>query len=195
VNNHLQERFRVVCRSAVMVAMSLCVMHARADATAPTTPPTEYQVKAAFIYKFASYIQWPPITGVASARPFVIGIFGKDPFGQSFDQIVRGQSVQGRPVVIRRLQAIEDAGNCDILFISDSEKGNLRRIFATLHDAPVLTIGDTNRFGERGGMINLTTEDNRIRFDINVKAIERARLKAASQLLRLAKIVEESPSD
>jgi hypothetical protein len=197
VNNHIQERFRVVFRSAVMVAMSLCVMHARADATAPlaTPPPTEYQVKAAFIYKFASYIQWPPITGVASARPFVIGIFGKDPFGQSFDQIVRGQSVQGRPVVIRRLQGIEDASSCDILFISDSEKGNLRRIFAVLHDAPVLTIGDADRFGERGGMIHLTTENNRIRFDINVKAIERARLKAASQLLRLARIVEESPLD
>ena len=191
VNVHTQERFRFICRLAVIVAVNLCVMVAHAD----TAAPTEYQVKAAFIYKFASYVQWPMIPGLVSTRPFVIGIFGKDPFGPSFDQIVRGQTVQGRAVVIKRLPGIEDAGSCDILFISDSEKSNLRRILTVLRDAPVLTVGDMDHFGERGGMINLTTEDNRIRFDINVRAIERARLKAASQLLRLARIVQESPSD
>jgi hypothetical protein len=159
------------------------------------TAPSEYQVKAAFIYKFASYVQWPAIRGADSARPFVIGIIGKDPFGQSFDELVRGQSVQRRSVVVKRLQGVEDAVTCDILFISASEKANLRRIFAALHDAPVLTVGDMDQFAELGGMINLTTEENRIRFDINVKAIDRAGLKAASQLLRLARIVEESRSD
>src|SRR5467141_4174268 len=107
-------------RFKVLLAVSLCVTYAHGE----TTAPTEYQVKAAFIYKFASYIQWPAVPGSDATRPFVIGIIGKDPFGQSVDQIVRGQSVQGRAVVIKRLRGIEEAGSCDILFISASEKGN-----------------------------------------------------------------------
>jgi hypothetical protein len=156
-------------------------------------PPTEYEVKAAFIYTFARYIQWPKESD--TNKPFVIAVIGKDPFGVALDDAVYGQKVQGRSVVIKRFTKIDDVPNCDILFVCASESGHLPQILGALGQAPVLTIGDVNQFAELGGMINLTTEDKRIRFEVNVQAIERAGLKAGSQLLRLARIVTEARSD
>ena len=158
-----------------------------------THAPTDYEVKAAFIYNFARYIQWPKESD--TNKPFVIGVIGKDPFGVVLDDSVHGQKVQGRPVAIKRFTKIDDVPDCDILFVSASESGRLQQIFTALHHAPVLTIGDVDQFAQVGGMINLTTEDKRIRFEVNVQAIERAGLKAGSQLLRLARIVTEARSD
>src|SRR5713226_5324723 len=158
-----------------------------------TRSPTEYEVKAAFIYNFARYIQWPKES--PTNTPFVIGVIGKDPFGVALDDAILGQKIQGRPVVIKRFTNIDNVANCDILFVCASESGRLQQIFGALHQAPVLTIGDVDQFAERGGMINLTTEDKRIRFEMNVQAIGRSGLKAGSQLLRLARIVTEPRSD
>jgi uncharacterized protein DUF4154 len=158
-----------------------------------TRPPTEYEVKAAFIYNFARYIQWPKESDIN--KPFVIGVIGKDPFGVVLDDSVRGQKVQGRPVAIKRFTKIDDVPDCDILFVSASENGHLYQILGALRQAPVLTIGEVDKFAELGGMINLTTEDKRIRFEVNVQAMERAGLKAGSQLLRLARIVTDARSD
>jgi hypothetical protein len=155
----------------------------------------EYQVKAAFIYKFATYIRWPANAGTGVTTPFVIGIIGKDPFGSALREVVRGERVQGRSILTKSLGRIEEALRCDVVFVSSSERGNLRQIIASLQGAPVLTVGDMDQFAEMGGMINLvTTEDRKIRFDINRGSIDRAGLKATSQLLRLARIVDESRS-
>ena len=173
------------------LAATLCVAQAHGDAKAP-----EYQVKAAFIYKFATYIHWPAKAGADANTPFVIGVIGKDPFGPALDAVVHGQSLEQKAIVVTRLARLEDALHCDVLFVSASEREHLQRIFAALRGAPVLTVGDMDQFAELGGMINLvTTEDKHIRFDINKGAIDRAGLKAQSQLLRLARIVDESPSD
>ena len=154
-------------------------------------PPTEYEVKAAFIYNFAKYVQWPPSPRSDSNVPFVIGVFGRDPFGGTLDAAMNGQSVQGRLIVIRRFVRIEEI-DCDLLFVGASEQRNLRKIFEALRGKPVLTVGDTNQFAELGGMISLTTDENRIRFEMNPKAIDRAGLKAGSQLFRFARIAKES---
>ena len=175
------------------LALFVAVGFAGASVGSETRPPTEYEVKAAFIYNFARYIQWPKESD--TNKPFVIAVIGKDPFGVALDDAVSGQKVQGRPVVIKRFTKIEDAPNCDILFVCASESDRLHQIFGVLHQAPVLTIGDIDRFAELGGMINLRTEDNRIRFEVNVQAIGRAGLKAGSQILRLARIVTEARSD
>jgi hypothetical protein len=151
----------------------------------------EYRLKAAFLFKFATYVRWPASTDAATDKPFVIGIIGSDPFGSALDDVVRPQKVQGRPIAIRRLNRPEEALNCHLVFVSASEETNLTRILAFLRGAPVLTVSDLDRFAENGGMIGLiTTEDNRIRFDINNAAVERAGLKASSQLLQLARIVD-----
>jgi hypothetical protein len=163
----------------------LCSAPVRAD----STTPSEYELKAAFIYNFAKYVHWPEASTSETRKPIAIGVIGKDPFGQALDDAMRGRSLEGRAVVVRRFSRVEEVADCDILFISSSEKNNLPRILEVLHKAPVLTIGDMNRFAERGGMINLTTEEARVRFEINVEAAERAGLKPGSQLLRLARIV------
>jgi YfiR/HmsC-like len=172
---------------ALTLVAALGFEQARGDSVTP-----EYQVKAAFLYKFATYIHWPEATETTPA-PFVVGILGKDPFGSSLGTVVRGQNVHGKAIVIRKLARAEEALHCDVLFVSSSERERLPQILGALGSAPVLTVGDMDRFAERGGMINLiTTEDNHIRFDINKAAIDRAGLKAPSQLLRLARIINAS---
>lgn len=177
----------IFLRWPLLLITGLGIAQAGAAATAP-----EYQVKAAFIYKFATYIRWPASVGGNATRPFVIGVFGKDPFGPLLAEVVRGQTVQGRAIHIKPLARIEEALDCDVVFVSSSERGNLGQIVSVLRGASVLTIGDMDQFAEQGGMIGLvTTEDNHIRFDINKTAIERSGLRASSQLLHLARIIEE----
>jgi hypothetical protein len=183
-----ENRHRIALYFLSIVAGGLCPAPVRAD----STTPTEYEVKAAFIYNFAKYVRWPEASTSETRKPFVIGVIGRDPFGQALDDAIRGQSLQGRAVSVKRFGKVEEIADCDILFISSSEKNNLQRILEVLHKAPVLTIGDMDRFAERGGMINLTTEEARVRFEINVEAAERAGLKPGSQLLRLARIVSDS---
>jgi hypothetical protein len=152
----------------------------------------EYRVKAAFIYKFATYIRWPAAAGVEATAPFVIGVIGTDPFGSSLTEVVRDQTVQGRVIRIRALRRAEEALECNLVFVSSSELENLGPLFAVLRSAPVLTVSDMDRFAKRGGMIGLvTTEHNRVGFDINKAAIERTGLRASSQLLQLARIIDE----
>jgi hypothetical protein len=179
---------RLVMLWVLTTGAAISLAEARAENKAP-----EYQVKAAFIYKFATYIRWPAVAGPATT-PFVIGIIGRDPFGPALYAVVRGERVQGRVILIRRLRQTEEALRCDVVFISASERANLKQIFASLQGNPVLTVGDMDQFAEMGGMINLVTEDRKIRFDINRGAIDRAGLKATSQLLRLARIVDEPRS-
>lgn len=173
-------------RWSVILIVALGVAQARGGGTAP-----EYDVKAAFLYRFATYIRWPARAGVART-PFVIAIMGKDPFGSALTEVVRGQKVNGRTIRITRPARAEDALPCDVVFVSATERGKLQQILTVLRGAPILTVGDMDRFAEQGGMIGLVTSaDQRVRFDINTAALERAGLKAPSQLLQLARIVDE----
>jgi len=167
----------------------LAAMHWAFAVDAHAAVATEYEIKAAFIYNFSLYVQWP---AADAEKPFTVCVIGKDPFGDVLDEAMSGKRVTGRPVTVRRFSRLDEVLGCDMLFVASSEAGNLERIFKALHNVPVLTIGETKQFAERGGMIELTTEGNRVRFEINVNAIDRARLKASSQLLRLAKIVSDS---
>jgi hypothetical protein len=173
------------------MAAGLCIARISVAATGG-----EYQVKAAFIYKFATYVRWPATAGADANAPFVIGVLGKDPFGSALNEVVRDQSVQGRAILVRRVARIEEALRCDLVFVSSSERDNLHEIFAALRGVPVLTVSDVDRFAEQGGMIGLvTTEDNHIRFNINKAAIERPGLRASSQLLHLARIVDDAQTE
>ena len=154
--------------------------------TTNAAAPAEYEVKAAFLYNFAKYITWP---SSSDRKPLVIGLIGKDPFGRALDDAMRGQKAQDRPLIVRRFKNVEDITNCDLLFISSSEKGHLPRILAILGKSPVVTVADMDQFAENGGMINLRLQQDRVNFDVNVDAFSRAGLKAGSQLLRLARVV------
>lgn len=183
----------VLVRHAAVGLLSLIVAGLfMAHAHGQPTTSTEYELKAAFIFNFAKYIRWPASSTAEVNKSFVIGLIGKDPFGSDLDDAMRGQNVDSRVVVVKRFARIDDIVNCDILFVGSSEKSHLQSIFSVLHKAPVLTVSDMDEFAENGGMINLMTEANRVRFAINVEAIERVELKPGSQLLRLARLVTES---
>jgi hypothetical protein len=179
---------RLLWHGSLLMAAGLCIARLSAAATGG-----EYQVKAAFIYKFATYVRWPATAGVDATAPFVIGVLGKDPFGSALSEVVRGQNIQGRVILVRSVARVEEALRCDLVFVSSSERDNLPQIVAALRGVPVLTVSDVDQFAEQGGMIGLvTTGDNHIRFNINKTAIERPGLRASSQLLHLARIVDDT---
>jgi len=149
----------------------------------------EYEIKAAFLYNFALYVEWPK-DGAPDAGTFVIGVLGEDPFGPILDRIAHNKTVNGKKIVIKRFDTIEDYTPCHILFIAASEADRLAAILKTLNDAPVLTVGDTTGFGQEGVIINLYVEQGKVRFKINLAAAQRVGLTISSKLLRLATIVK-----
>lgn len=149
---------------------------------------SEYEVKAAFLYKFASFVEWPPGAG---STPICIGVLGEDRFGEFLDRVVRGKQVAGHPFAISRFRAAGEAAHCEIVFISASEQGKLHEILGALRGRPVLTVSEIPGFCERGGAINLKVIDSAIRFEINPAAGERSGLHFSSKLLSLAKVVAE----
>jgi hypothetical protein len=158
----------------------------RVGLVAQTAQPLEYQLKAVFLFNFAQFVDWPPEAFPDSATPLVIEILGNDPFGSFLDATVRGETVRGRSIEVRRHRRINDITTCHILFISQSEMDRLDDILATLKDRSILTVGDIDNFEWRGGMIRFVVERNRIRFRINLEAAQAARLTISSKLLRLA---------
>ena len=173
--------------SALIVMIAICVVASGAPDT-HAEPPREYQIKAAFLYNFAKFVEWPTEALIDPNAPIILGVLGKDPFGGALESI-KGKSVKGRKVAIRRFKGMQDLKFSHILFVSSSEKKRLAQIMRTIKDWSVLTVGDMEQFTEAGGIINLIIERNRVRFEINLNAAERAGLKLSSKLLKLAKIV------
>ncbi|MBI4515287.1 MAG: YfiR family protein [Deltaproteobacteria bacterium] len=179
--------------AVLCLATMLAAVVAGAVPPAPAQAPvaSEYQVKAAFLYNFAKFVEWP---APASAEPdgkFVIGVLGDDPFGSDLDEVIRGKTVNGQPLELRRFQPAEDVRGCHIVFISASESGRLEGILASLRQSSVLTVADMPGFSERGGMVTLLRKGTRVGFEINtVPAIE-AGLRISSKLLQLADTVRQ----
>jgi hypothetical protein len=151
---------------------------------------SEYQVKAAYLYYFTTYVDWPADTFSGSGDALVVGVLGEDPFGAILDETLRGKAVGSRRLVVKRIGNIKEARECHILFISASERDRLATILKGLDGAAILTVGEIDHFASRGGQIAFRMEDKKVRFDINVAAVERARLKISAQLMKLGRIVE-----
>ncbi len=179
----------------VIVCSSLITVQVRADSTSSR----EYQVKAAFLYNFINFIDWPEENINADKKnPIVIGIIGKNPFGNAFEPI-KDKEVKDRKVLVKQFENLEElkkaienntaAQQCHLLYVSPSEKENLKKIIDLIKDKSILTVGDTANFLDSGGIINFLMEDNKVCFEVNKTAAERAKLKIRSKLLRLAKRV------
>jgi hypothetical protein len=151
--------------------------------------PSEYQVKAAYLFNFLKFVEWPSDAFADPLAPFVIGVVGEDPFGNALPQVVLGKTVQGRDLIVHVYRSGEDFRGAHILFISASEKKKLPALLSSLHGSGALTVSDAPGFLNAGGMIQFLNEDGRIRFGIDVEAANRARLKISSKLLSLAKVV------
>src|SRR5712692_247216 len=184
-------RYRCVCLClllALWVAVSGGLV-ARAESSALTM----HQVQAAFLFNFAKFVTWPDDAFQRSGDSLIIGVLGEDPFGAVLEETVRDKTVMGKKLAVKRFVRIQDAANSHILFLSSSEESRLPQIMKGLEQANVLTVSDMEQFAERGGMIAFTVEDQKVRFNVNVEAVDRAGLKMGSQLLKLARIVGDKP--
>ena len=157
--------------------------------------PTEYQVKAVFVYNFSHFVEWPPQAFAAANAPFVIGILGGDPFGAHLDEAVRGEQIGEHPLLVRRFHSIDEIGDCQILYIDRAASAQLPNILAALAHRATLTVSDFDGAAEHGVMIQFATENNRIRLRINVEAARAAGLTISSKLLRPADIVGTRTKD
>lgn len=149
--------------------------------------PSEYRVKAAYLFDFLKFVEWPEDSFADPLAPIVVGVVGEDPFGSALPEVVIGKTVQGRDLVLRRYRVGEDLRGAHLLFISASERKQLPQILSSVRGSSVLTVADTEGFLEAGGMIQFLSENNQIHFAVNVDAASKARLKMSSRLLTLAK--------
>ncbi|MDB6113774.1 MAG: YfiR family protein [Lacunisphaera sp.] len=146
----------------------------------------EYDLKAVFLYNFATFVEWPD-DALPGNKPFTIGVLGSDPFGTVLDRVIVGEQVKGHPLAVRRCKTPAEARECQIVFISGSEASRLPEILRTLHGLPVLTVADMPRFLEAGGVIGFSTEA-RVQLHVNLDAARQARLNISSKLMRVANV-------
>lgn len=162
---------------------------------AQAAPTAEYQLKAAFLFNFAKFTDWPDDVFAGPGAPFAVCVLGRDPFGSSLDDTLRGKTIANRPVAVERLRDLAGVQRCQMVFVTQSETGRLPAILRALRGAKSLVVGETAGFAHAGGAIEFTLEDERVRFTINPDATERAGLRISSQLLGLARIVHDDPAD
>ena len=153
---------------------------------AQKSSPTEYQVKAAYLYNFGRFIEWPNKGTASSGGPFTICVLGLDPFGQSLNATLAGQTINGTNAVAAQISKPQEAVNCRILFISSSEDRQLKQILVALEGASVLTVSDLPQFSQRGGMVQFVLDGKKVRFEVNLTPVEHAHLTLSSELLKVA---------
>jgi YfiR/HmsC-like len=150
----------------------------------------EYQVKAAFLFNFMQFVEWPPTVFKNADDPFRIGVLGQDPFNAALEETVQGETISNHKIIVEHAMQVDDLKNCQLIFISKSEKKHVAEILSALDDKPVLTVSEIEGFAERGGGINFYLEGNKVRFEVNPDAARHDGLKVSSQLLSLGKIIE-----
>jgi hypothetical protein len=168
--------------AAACMAVSLVVCAAPAAQT-----PAEDEVRAAFLYNFTKFVEWPSPPGQKSAEPFRMCVVADADFTRVVDAIIRGETVLGRPLVLATPATPEVARTCQMLYVAQGERERGTRLVAAVRDLPVLTVSDAPRFLASGGAIQFVLDNRRVRFDINLAAAERARLRVSSNLLRVAR--------
>jgi hypothetical protein len=174
-----------------VVRVLLAIAGLLASVNVPAAP-NEYQVKAVFLFNFSRFVEWPASAFSGPDAPFVVGVFGQDPFGGDLDEVVKGETVNGRPLVVRRVRSIADAASCQILFIPQSEGQRLGELLSTLDRHSTLTVSDLPGPTQRGVMIRLVTEGGRVRMRVDLESARAAELVISSNLLRSAEIVQNT---
>jgi len=150
----------------------------------------EYQVKAAFLFNFTQFVEWPPQAFSTPQSPAVIGILGKDPFGTYLEETITGETINKHPLTIQHFTDVDEVTNCEILFINISDKNKLQLIIEKLKGKNILTVSDVNGFAKFGGMVRLYTKDDKINIQINLEATKEENLVISSKLLKLAEIIK-----
>jgi hypothetical protein len=155
----------------------------------PAQAAKEYEVKAAFLFNFTRFVDWPPSSG---GGPFCIGVAGADPFGGALEEFVKGRSAGGRAIAVKYFKPGEESAACEIVFISGADARKMRAALGRLQHAAVLTVGEGPDFCHSGGVIAFQVGDNKVSLEINPEAAQRARLQISSKLLSLATLVRDA---
>ena len=178
----------VVC--AVMCSLALALVFALTPpARAQSSVEREYEIKAAYLFNFINYIDWPADTLPPAGGTITIGIIGESPFGTALDPL-NGKQIKGRSLAVKPIASAKDAGQCQIIFICPSEKARLAELLGELKDSRILTVSEISGFAQQGGIINFVSERNKVRFEINLEAARRIQLTISSELLKLAKPIK-----
>jgi len=171
-----------------LVGLTLLVSLAQ-GAPPPPTPSAEYQLKAVFLYNFAQFVEWPARAFLEPTAPLIIGVLGEDPFGPYLDELVNGEKIGDRPLIVHRYKRAEEIADCHILFICRSETRDLAKIIERLKGRSLLTVGDADTFTRQGGMVRFAMENGKVRLRINVEAAKEGELTISSKILRPGTIV------
>jgi hypothetical protein len=169
-----------------MLLATLCLLFA--SMLWAQTATREYNIKAAFLFNFTRFINWPAAAFEGATAPFIIGILGDDPFGPTIDATVKGENYQGHPMVVERYKSVKDMKPCHILFVPNQDSLDLQEILKSPTLKNTLTVGERPNFVPTGGIIRLKNENNKVKLQINPAAAKAAELSISSQLLRLAEI-------
>ncbi len=176
-----------LCLIALLWAVTACGFSGRV--LAADAAPLEYKVKAGYLFKIAQFVDWPEASFTNGAAPLVIGLVGDDPFGAMLEESLAGKTINDRNVVVRRFGPQEDFTACHVLFVSRSEKDRSPKILEGLRGHAVLTVGENDRFGQLGGMINFNLVGGQVKLETNPEAAVAAGLKISSKLLAASKTV------
>lgn len=179
-------------RRARLASAVFCVLYVLAGASRVASQDNtsgEYQVKAAFLFHFAEFVEWPAEAFKDGNSPLTYCTVGADPFRGALDDSLRGKTIGERIMRVQHLKQLDAIHGCQILFIGATEDKRASSILANVKGTAVLTVGESHNFAEDGGMIEFLLEGNKIRFEINLGAVNAAKLKMSARLLTLAKTV------
>ena len=174
----------LIARAVSLPFRLLCICALLLTLTPAHAGPSEYEIKAAFIYQIAKFVEWPQ-----SSAPLRLCVIGGNPFGAALESI-RGKPVNERKTEVVLLDLGADVHECSVLFIAATAERHLERIVAVTRGAGILTMGDTEGFAKRGAMVNFYLENGKVRFEINLDVARQGGLKISSKLLSLARIVD-----
>lgn len=188
-------RSHAAALSASLLAVAffqLDVPGARAQSYDPGVINREHQIKAAFLYNFGRYVQWPAEAFADAEAPFVIGVLGSSPVASNLRPVAQTKKIQERPVLIRQFSDPKEMARCHILFVSaDVEPETQAKAVQRCLGQPVLLVGENGDFVQRGGMIDMRIEGNRVRVYVALKAAQREALVVSSKLLQVAQVVDQ----
>jgi hypothetical protein len=180
---------RTAARCGSVIALVAAVVACAAPPVAASND-VEYPVKAEFLERFTHFIQWPDASFASAQSPFVVCVMGTNPFGTYLEHLIATRRLQGRPAELRPVSDPAKLDGCHLVFIAASERDRIRSIVKHTYGKPILTVGDTEGFASAGVLINLYIEDDNVRFEINVAAVNDSGLKFSSKLYKLARLVE-----
>lgn len=176
-----------------LVLLLVCVLGLAASGprAAPPSEIDEYKVKAAFLYNFAQYVEWPEERFKDKQAPIVLGVLGKDPFGRQLDETIKGKKIGERSFEVVRIKSPAEATGCHMLFIPATDAPWLREVLKECGGKSVLLVGESTDFSASGGCINFYVDSGKVRFELNVDAAKRSRLEVSSKLLKVARLVKD----